>query len=121
MCQGVAYFANNKKALYAKKTVSHSEGAEELKIDEDKYRKFEYLWWDKEINHVHYDEIAENILKKISVVKTTKLVEQSVKKNFNTDTKLAKWLKKVPSEWDKLLDPKFKKLARKVNPLLLTF
>ena len=121
MCQGVAYFSNNRRALYAKKTISHSEGAEELKIDEDKFRKFEYLWWEKKINQVHYDEVAENILNKISVEKATKLVEKSVRQNFNTDTKLARWLKRVPDEWDKLLDPKFKKLTKKVNPLLLTY
>ena len=120
MCQGVAYFANNKKAVYGN-TNSHSDAESQLKIDGDKYRKFEYLWWEKKVNQVHYDQVAEYILKLIDENKAQRLVEKSVKKNFNTDVKLAKWLKKVPDEWDKLLEPKFHNLAKKVNPLLLTF
>jgi len=121
MCQGCAIFANNKKALYAKKTVSHSDGAKELRINEDKYRKFEYLWWKKELNQVHYDEVAKNILAKVDIEKATKLSSELVKKNLKSQAQLAKWLKGVPEEWDKLLDPKFKSLAMKVSPKLLTY
>src|SRR3990167_713009 len=97
-------------------TNSHSTAETQLKIDGDKFRKFEYLWWNKKIQQVHYDQAAENILNKIDKIKAQKLVELSVKKNFNTNTKLAKWLKKVPNEWDKLMEPEFENLARKTNP-----
>ena len=120
MCQGTAYFANNKRAVFGN-TNSHSDAELQLKIDGDTYRKFEYLWWEKKIQQVHYDQVAKDILAKIDENKAQKLVEQSVKKNFNTDAKLAKWLKKVPDEWDKLFEPKFYSLAKKVNPLLNTF
>jgi hypothetical protein len=121
MCTGVAIFANNKKALYAKKTTSHSDGAKELKINEDKFRKFEYLWWHRKIQQVHYDNVAEDILKEIDEKKATELVERLVKNKLTKEKDLVKWLKNVTGEWDKLLDPKFERLARKVNPLLLTF
>ena len=120
MCMGVAYFANNKRAIFGN-TNSHSDSELQLKIDGDTYRKFEYLWWEKKIQQVHYDQVAKDILAKIDEKKAQRLVEQSVKKNFNTQDKLAKWLKKVPDEWDKLLEPKFYSLAKKVNPLLITF
>ena len=121
MCEGVAFFANNKKALYGKGTNSHSDSAKQLKINEDDYRKYEYLWWEKKIQQVHYDQVAEDILARIDEKKAFRLVELSVKKHFNTDTKLVKWLKEVPNEWDKLLEPKWHKLSKRVNPLLLTF
>ena len=121
MCQGVAILANNKKAVYGKKTNSHSTTCIQLKIDGDKYRKFEYLWWEKKIQQVHYDSVAENILAKIDLTKSTKHASDLVEKNFSTQDKLAKWLKGVPDEWDKLMQPEFKTLAGKVNPLLLTF
>ncbi len=117
---GVAFFANNKRAVYGN-TNSHSDSELQLKINGDHYRKFEYLWWEKKIQQVHYDQVAEDILAKIDENKAQRLVELSVKKNFNTDTKLAKWLKKVPDEWDKLMEPQFYTLAKKVNPLLVTY
>ena len=120
MCNGVAFFANNKKAIYGN-TSSHSDSELQLKIEGDHWRKFEYLWWEKKIQQVHYDQVAKDILKQINERKAYKLVELSVKKNFNTEIKLAKWLKKVPDEWDKLIEPKFYNLAKKVNPLLVTF
>ena len=120
-CEGVAFFANNKRALFGKRTTSHSTSAKQLKIDEDKYRKFEYLWWEKKIQQVHYDKVAEDILKQIDGSKAFKQVEKSVKKNFKTQIQLAHWLKKVPNEWDKLLEPKWQRLAKRVNPLLITF
>lgn len=49
MCEGVPIFANNKRALYGRKTNSHSTAAESLRIKEDNYRKFEYRFWDKTI------------------------------------------------------------------------
>ncbi len=121
MCQGVPIFANNKKALYGKGTNSHSTSAGKLRIDEDKYRKFEYLWWEKKLINAHYDQTAEDILKKINPDKADSLAKTLVKKEFNTDIKLAKWLKGVPDEWDKLLEPKFEKLAKKVNPKLIYY
>lgn len=121
MCAGVPILANNKKAIFGKKTNSHSTTCENLKIDGDKYRKFEYWWWEKKLVQVHYDRVAEEILNKIDVNISTKLAEKVVKDNFRTQDQLATWLKDVSDEWDKLLDPKFKRLAKKVNPLLLTF
>ena len=45
-----------------------------------------------------------------------------VKKNFATQAQLAKWLKDVPSEWGRLMaEPKFKGLAKKVNPKLTLY
>lgn len=121
MCMGVAIFADNKEALYAKKTNSHTEGEKELRIDGDKYRKFEYLWWEKKLQQAHYDRVAENILEDINIDKSTFLVRELIKDKFNTQAKLAKWLKNVPDEWDKLLEPKFKSLAKKTNPTLLIY
>lgn len=121
MCAGVPIFANNTKALYGKKSNSHSTSAEQLGINEDHFRKFEWLWWEKKLQQVHYDRVAEDILNKIDSVKATRNAEKLVKKHFSTQDDLVKWLKNVPDEWDKLLDPKFKRLAKKVNPSLLTF
>src|ERR1035437_9725944 len=98
MCQGIALFSNGKIALYGEGTNSHSTSAEKLKIKEDEFRKFEYLWWEKKIQQVHYDRVAEDILNKIDSKKATKLVTKLVQKKFYTQDKLAKWLKDVPDE-----------------------
>ena len=121
MCQGIAIFANNKRVVYGKKTNSHSTTAKQLRINEDKYRHYEYLWWEKDLQEVHMDRIAEDILKGIDKKIAYGLASQLVKDNFTTQTGLAKWLKGVPDEWDKLLDPKFKTLAKKVNPALVLY
>src|SRR3990167_274359 len=121
MCAGVPIFANNKKALYGKGTNSHSEAADLLGIKEDDYRNFEYLWWKKKLVQTYIDRVANDILRKIDSGKASKLAQDLVKKEFNTDTKLAKWLNGVPNEWDKLMEPKFKLLAKKVNPKLIIY
>jgi hypothetical protein len=62
MCQGIAIFANNKKAVYGKKTNSHSTTAKQLRLNEDNFRHYEYLWWDKEIQEVHMDRVGKEII-----------------------------------------------------------
>ena len=121
MCAGIPILADNKKATYGKKTNSHSTTCEQLKIDGDKFRKFEYLWWEKKLIETHTDDKAEEILAKIDKKKSRSLAEQLIKKDFKTQDQLAKWLKGVPLEWDKLLDPQFKTLAKKVNPKLILY
>ena len=121
MCQGIAIFADNKRALYGKKTNSHSETASQHNVNEDNFRKFEYLWWEKKIVDAHSDRESQQIVAKISYAKALQLVEKLVRKNFGTQVGLAKWLKGVPDEWDKLMEPEFKSLAKKVNPILITF
>ena len=113
--------ANNKKAVYGKKTTSHSTTATQLKLNEDNFRKYEYLWWEKKLVGAHTDYVAEEILEKIDKIKSRLLAEQLIKKNFKTQDQLAKWLKGVPDEWDKLMEPKFKTLAKKVNPKLIFY
>ena len=122
MCYGIPLFSNGKKVLYGVGTNSHSTTAEMQGFKEDDYRKYEYHWWKKEIVDEHYDSYAEKILEKIDKKKADKLVKEFVRKNFNTQEKVAKWLKDVPDEWGHLLtDPKLKGLAKKVNPKLLLY
>lgn len=114
MCYGVPLFSDGKKALHGKKSNSHSTSAEQLGIREDDYLKFEYHWWDKAIVMDEYDNVGRDIVKHINVKKATDLVTKRVKKYFNTQDKLAKWIKGVPEEWGHLMDPKFVRLAKKV-------
>jgi hypothetical protein len=119
MCQGVGIFANNKKAVFTYGTNSHSTTAEKLHLNEDNWRHYEYLWWNKKIQEVHMDRVAEEILKGIDKKTARKHVNKLVKDNFSTQKGLVKWLKTVPEEWDELMKPKHARLAKRVNPVLV--
>src|SRR3990167_3484002 len=121
MCIGVAIFANNKKAIYGKKTNSHTKSAEALHINEDDYWKYEYHWWAKEIVADHYDQVGKDLLKHIDKDKADKHVADLVKKHFRTQEQLAKWLKNVPDEWGHLMEDGQESLAKKVNPNLIEY
>ena len=121
MCIGVAIFANNKKAIYGKKTNSHTKSAEALHINEDDYWKYEYHWWAKEIVDDHYDQVGKDLLKHIDKDKADKHVADLVKKHFRTQEQLAKWLKNVPDEWGHLMEDGQESLAKKVNPNLIEY
>jgi hypothetical protein len=110
MCEGIGIYSNGKKVLYAKGTNSHTDGAKLLKINEDEWRKYEYLWWTGELKGEHYDQEAEKILSPIDKKKADKLAHDLVKKEFNTPAKIYKWLKDVPNEWKRLSDMKKGKL-----------
>src|SRR3990167_1022685 len=99
MCEGVALFANNTKALYGKKTNSHSDAAKALHINEDEWRKFEYHFWDSTVSMDHYDAEAEKILSHIDPIIATRHAKALAKREFSTVPNLCKWLKDVPSEF----------------------
>ena len=121
MCNGVPILANNKKAVYGKKTNSHTKTCLDLKISEDNFRKYEYHWWDKKLVNDYYDQVGEEIVDKISPEKSRKLAQELVKKHFRTQDQVAKWLKDVPEEWGHLMKPGMERLAKKVNPKLLMY
>ena len=111
MCEGIPLFGDNDKALYGKKTISHSTAAGDLGIKEDNFRKYEFHWWDGECPMDHYDAPAENILAAIDPKKATKHVLALVKKDLSTPEKLWKnWLEDMPSEWKRIQDLKPGKL-----------
>ncbi len=106
MCVGVPMFADNKKALFGKKTNSHSTACEMLGINEDRFRKYEYHWWKKELVDEHYDRTAEEMLSFIKKSTSDKLIKQLIKKELHTPEQLYKWLKDVKEEWDYLPEMK---------------
>src|SRR3990167_370867 len=99
MCEGIAIFVNNKKALCGKGTSSHSEAVIKLKINEDDYRKYEYHFWDKRLVADKYDSTAEQILAHIDKKKAYMLAKRLVAKDFNTDTKIIKWLGRISNQY----------------------
>ena len=110
MCAGIPILVNNKKAVYGKGTNSHSTTAKNLKVDQDKYRKYEFYWWKNELIQVHYDRVAQDILKDIQSTTSEKFAKELVKKQFSTSLGIYKWLKDVPDEWHELPNVKNKKL-----------
>ena len=121
MCNGVPILANNKKAVYGKKTNSHTRTCLDFKINEDNFRKYEYHWWIKKLVDDHYDQVGEEIVSKIDKKKARKNAEELVKKHFRTQDQVAKWLKDVPEEWGYLMEPGMERLAKKVNPKLVIY
>jgi hypothetical protein len=121
MCYGVPIFADNKKALYGKGTNSHATAAMQLGISEDDYLKFEYHWWDKRVVMDEYDSVGEEIIKHIDKKTATRLANELVKKKLRTQDQLAKWLKGNKEDWGRLMEPEFKRLAKKVNPNLVIY
>jgi hypothetical protein len=122
MCEGIGIFSNNKKAFHGVGTSGHSNIALKFKIDEDKFLKSEYHWWDKQFVVDHYDTTAIKILQKngVDIDKATKAAEKYVKKTF-TQSGVVKWLKKTPSEWGRLMTLDMESLAKKVNPKLVLY
>ena len=123
MCEGVPIFSNNKKALHGVGTTSHSDAAKALKIDEDKFLKSEYHWWDKKFVADHYDGTGLEILikNKVNPDKAEKVARLHVKKYLSKQRQIVSWLKKTPTEWSKLMEPKMYKLAKLVNPKLVIY
>lgn len=121
MCEGIPIFSGNNKAIYGTGTNSHSQAAIDLKINEDEWRKYEYHWWDKKLVADEYDEVAEKILEGVDKKKALKHARTLVKNEFNTDKKIAEWLKDVKNEWFRLIDGKHNRLARMVEPKLILY
>jgi len=121
MCQGIPILANNDKAIAGYKTNSHTTMAEGLNVSEDDWLKLEYHWWDKELIVDEYDDVAKEYIKKINVKKATSLARQLVKKDFNTQIKVANWLRDVNGEWGRLMEVEHRRLAKLVNPKLIIY
>lgn len=123
MCEGIAIFSNNKKALHGVGTTSHSAAALKLKIKEDEWFKSEYHWWNKVFQADQYDGTALEILKenKVDVVKAESVAKKYCKTHFSRQAQVIGWLKKTPSEWGRLMASDMKNLAKKVNPKLVFY
>src|SRR3990167_2003868 len=121
MCEGAPIMADEKRAILGVGTNSHSTMAEKMKLDEDKFRKYEFHWWDKELVAEHYDDEAERILAHIDKNKALKQAEKLVKSKLSRQTQIVAWLKKTPQEWGRLMKPEHRLLAKKVNSKLLFY
>ena len=70
-----------------------------------------------------YDKEGKHILKEngVDIPMATQIAERYVKTHFGTQKQVVAWLKKTPDEWGKLMVSEHKKLAKLVNPKLVSY